>query len=113
MITHPRRTGSVLAGEKGVTSAFALALGFGVVVGLMFFISYLSHDYPPDAETLSVWVKAWGEWAMLPFLKIPAESYKLFLALAMVPLALGVWMLMAGTGRLLSIAIGGKASYEQ
>jgi len=50
---------------------------------------------------------------MLPFLKVPPESYRLFLAVIMVPLAYAIWMLMAGTAKLLSLLLGGHASYEQ
>ena len=50
---------------------------------------------------------------MLPFLKVPPESYRLFLAVIFVPLAFAIWMLMAGTAKLLSLLMGGHASYEQ
>jgi hypothetical protein len=50
---------------------------------------------------------------MLPFLKIPPESYRLFVALIALPLVLAIWMLMAGTAKLLSLLLGGCASYEQ
>jgi hypothetical protein len=50
---------------------------------------------------------------MLPFLKIPAQDYRAFLAVILLPLALTIWMLMAGTAKLLSLLFRGKARYEQ
>ncbi len=76
-------------------------------------ISYLSHDYPPTPDVLKTYINAWGEYPMLPFLKIAPESYRLFAAIIMLPLAFAMWMLMAGTAKLLSLLIGGHASYEQ
>jgi hypothetical protein len=51
---------------------------------------------------------------MLPFLKVPAESYRLAMAIFTVPLMLAIWMLMAGSARLLSILSGrGRVSFDQ
>jgi hypothetical protein len=36
-------------------------------------------------------------------LKIPAEYYRLFLTVILIPLGLAIWMLMAGTGKLFSM----------
>jgi hypothetical protein len=49
---------------------------------------------------------------MLPFFNIPAERYRGFQAAIMLPFCLALWMLMGGTGRLLSSLFGGKQSYE-
>jgi hypothetical protein len=57
-------------------------------------------------------VAAWGEFAMLPFLAIPAEIYRLFLAYASLPLSLAAWMLMGGSAFLLSRLFGGLVRYE-
>jgi hypothetical protein len=58
-------------------------------------------------------IEAWGEFSMLPFLNIPAEVYRLFLAEIMIPLLLAIWILMAGSARLISILFGGKVTYKQ
>jgi hypothetical protein len=47
------------------------------------------------------------------FLKIPAENFRAFIAAIMVLLTLTIWMLMAGTAKLLSILFRGKVHYEQ
>ena len=42
-----------------------------------------------------------------------AQQYRLFLAIIMLPLVLAVWMLMAGTARLLGRLFDGRASFDQ
>jgi hypothetical protein len=79
----------------------------------MFVISHLKGDYPPPPDELEVWIETWGEFAMLPFLKIPAEHYRLAQAILIVPMILAVWILMAGSARILSILFGGKVSFQQ
>jgi hypothetical protein len=91
--------------------AAALVLSYGIANSLGFLIS--AHDYPPPADVLAVWIRTWGEFTILPFLKIPPENYRTFLALIMIPLSLTIWMLMAGTAKLLSLLFKGKARYEQ
>ena len=113
MILSPRRTSQELAQESSIRFSATLVLGYGIFGSLGFLISALNRDYSPPKETLDVWIKTWGEFTMLPFLKIPLESYRAFLAAIMIPLALTIWMLMAGTAKLLSILFRGKASYEQ
>jgi hypothetical protein len=112
MLLSPRRTSRALRNERNIAPSFWLVLGYGALVGLGFLSSALQKDYPPPPETLAVWVAAWGEFTMLPFLKILPENYRLFEAILMLPLALAIWMLMAGSGRLLSILFGGRVSYE-
>ncbi len=113
MIPHPGKTSREIAGAASIAPSLVVVTSFGVVHGLLFYISYLAKDYPPAPAVLEVWIRAWGEFSMLPFLKIPAESYRLFLAFAMLPIALGAWMLMAGSAKILSGLFGGKASYDQ
>jgi hypothetical protein len=112
MLLSPRRTSRALRNERNIAPSFWLVLGYGGLVALGFLISALQRDYPPPPETLAVWIAAWGEFTMLPFLKISPENYRPFEAILMLPLALAIWMLMAGSGRLLSILFGGRVSYE-
>jgi hypothetical protein len=113
MLRAPRRPSRALLAERRVHYAAVLVLSYGLFVGLGALLSALRHEYPPPPDTLALWIKAWGEFSMLPFLNIPAENYRLFVAAIGVPLALVIWMLMAGTAKLLSLLFGGKASYEQ
>jgi hypothetical protein len=113
MIISPRQTSRALAEEGRVRYAAALVLSWGIFSCLGFLIGALQRNYPPPAETLAIYIKTWGEFTMLPFLKIPAENYRAFLAVIMIPLSLTIWMLMAGTAKLLSLLFKGKARYEQ
>lgn len=96
-----------------VRPAALLVLGGSLFMAAATLISYINHEYPPPPYVLKIWIDTWGEFLMLPFLKIPAESYRLFMAIIIVPLAFAIWMLMAGTAKLLSLLMGGRASYEQ
>jgi hypothetical protein len=82
-------------------------------MAIAFFISYFTGHYPPEPKILQLWVETWGEFSMLPFVKIPLENYHLFLAIAMIPLGFAVWILMAGTGKLFSLWFKGHGTYEQ
>ncbi|MCJ7531288.1 MAG: YIP1 family protein [Anaerolineales bacterium] len=113
MLVTPRRTCQVVVQERNIRPAVAVVLGFSTLFALSMLRSYLNGDYPPEPATLKVWVDAWGEFAMVPVLKIPAEYYRLFLAIILIPLGLAIWMLMAGTGKLFSMLFMGKGSYEQ
>jgi hypothetical protein len=112
-VTHPRATFQELARQPLLRPGATLVLSWGVLEGLLFLISHLSHNWPPPPDELEVWLEAWGEFSQLPFLKIPVEQYRLFQAILMVPLVLTIWILMAGTARLLSILFGGRASFDQ
>lgn len=113
MLGSPRRTCRELLEQPTIRPALALVLGFGVVFSLLTLVSYLQKDYPPDPATLKVWIDAWGEFAMLPVIKIPLESYRLFVAIIYIPLTLAIWMLMTGTAKLFSLLFKGKGLYEQ
>lgn len=113
VIMRPRAEFAHLARQESIRPAAALVLGFGVLMGLSFLSSYLSRDWPPPQAELEVWIEAWGEFSQLPVLKIPAEQYRLFLAIIMLPLVLSIWMLMAGTARLLGRLFGGRCSFDQ
>jgi hypothetical protein len=62
---------------------------------------------------LEAWIEAWGEFAMLPLVKIPAERYRLAQAIAMVPFSLAVWILMAGSASVLSALFRGRMTFVQ
>jgi len=111
VIKSPHKGFAELFQNGRVRYAAWFVLSYGILNGLGFVIS--ARDYPPPAATLDMWIKTWGEFTMTPFLKIPMENYRLFLAAIMIPLTLAIWMLMAGTGKLLSLLFKGKAAYEQ
>jgi hypothetical protein len=113
MLVHPRRTSRELAQDTSLHSASVVVLSFGLITALLFLVSHLRHDYPPPASQLDVWIETWGEFAMLPFLKIPAETYRLTLALVMLPLSVSIWILMAGTAWLFARLAGGSLSFDQ
>jgi hypothetical protein len=112
-LISPYRSAKALPASVRVRPAALLVLGAGLFMAVGTFISYLNRSYPPPPDILKIWVDTWGEFTMLPFLNIPPESYRLFIALISVPLVFAMWMLMAGTAKLLSLLMGGRASYEQ
>jgi len=113
IIVAPRRTALDLVKENDIRSALYVILGLGIVLALMNLASALTHDFPPPADEFQTWIDAYGEFAMLPFLNIPPENYRLAQAIFAIPLVLALWILMAGSARLLSILFGGKVSYDQ
>lgn len=113
ILISPYRSAKALPTSVRVRPAALLVLGAGLFMATGSFVSYLSGDYPPSPDILNIWIDTWGEFTMLPFLKILPENYRLFLAIIMLPLVFAMWMLMAGTGKLLSLLMGGHASYEQ
>lgn len=113
ILISPFRTARGLPAAVRVRPAALLVLAAGLFMAVGMLISHLSHAYPPAPHVLKIYVDAWGEYLMLPFLKIPPESYRLFLAVIFIPFAFAIWMLMAGTGKLLSLLMGGHASFEQ
>ena len=113
ILISPYRSARALPTSVRVGSAALLVLAAGVLMAVGMLVSYLNRAYPPAPDVLKIYVDTWGEFVMLPFLKVPPESYRLFLAVIFVPLAFAIWMLMAGTAKLLSLLMGGHASYEQ
>lgn len=115
IVIHPRRTSRELleGGSRSLYAAGDIVLGFAAILALLFLYSHLAGDYPPPPDELETWIATWGEFAMLPFVKIPAESYRLAQAIFINPLVLGIWILMAGAVRLLSILFGGHITFEQ
>lgn len=113
IMISPFRSARALPALVRVRQAALLVLGAGLFMAVGNFVSYLNHAYPPAPDVLKIYVDTWGEYLMLPFLKIPPESYRLFMAVISIPLVYAMWMLMAGTAKLLSLLLGGRASYEQ
>jgi hypothetical protein len=113
ILISPHRSARALPASVRVRPAALLVFGAGLFMAVGAFVSYLNRAYPPPPHVLKIWVDMWGEFTMLPFLKIPPEDYRLFLAVISVPLVFAMWMLMAGTAKLLSLLMGGRASYEQ
>lgn len=113
VVLYPRRTArEILEGERSLLAAGLVVLGLGALLFVLFLVSHLRRGYPPPLDELETWIETWGEFAMLPLLKIPAERYRLAQALFALPLVLAAWMLMGGSARLLSILFGGKVTYE-
>lgn len=115
IVIHPRRTSRELLedGSRSLYAAGGIVLGFAAILALLFLYSHLAGDYPPPPDELETWIATWGEFTMLPFVKIPAESYRLAQAIFIIPLVLGIWILMAGSARLLSVLFGGHTTFEQ
>jgi len=113
MVIHPRRTTDELLLEKNPLPALWVVLGFGLIFAILMLISHLQRNYPPPPADLKTWIEAWGSFTMLPFINIPAENYRLAQAIFMLPLVLVIWMLMAGSARLISIPAGGKTTFDQ
>ncbi len=113
ILISPFRSARALPTSVRVRPAALLVLAAGLFMAVGMSVSHLTHAYPPAPDVLKIYVDTWGEYFMLPVLKIPLESYRLFLAVIFVPLAFAIWMLMAGTGKLLSLLMGGRASFEQ
>ena len=110
-IVRPRRTCRDILQQETLNASLAIVLGFGLVVGLLFLRSHLAREYPPPPDELETWIEAWGEFAMLPIVKIPAPQYRLAQALFMVPLSLAIWLLMAGSARVLSVLFRGRTTF--
>lgn len=113
LLISPYRSARALPASPRVRPAALLVLAAGLFMAAGALVSYLNHAYPAPPDVLKIYVTTWGEFAMLPFLKIPPDSYRLFMAIISVPLVYAMWMLMAGTAKLLSLLMGGRASYEQ
>jgi hypothetical protein len=111
--THPRRAGRGVGPMGNIRPSLTLVAGFACLLGLAYLISYLNHGYPPSPADWAVWIKTWGKAWMEPFIPIPLAYYRLFLAAAVIPGALLLWVCMAGAGKLLSSIFHGKVSFRQ
>jgi len=112
MVVHPLRTTDRLLAEP-VMPAMVLVVGFGAAMALLFFLSYLARAYPPPPDVLETWIEAYGAFYVLPFVDIPTEQFRLAMAIVAVPLVLVVWILMAGSARLLTLAVRGRVTFDQ
>jgi hypothetical protein len=113
MIVSPRTITREILEDKTIRASLTVVLGFGIILAFVFLVSYLKSDYPPEPEELETWLEAWGEFSILPFVKISAEKYRLTQAIFIIPLVIAIWILMAGSARILSILFGGKVRFEQ
>lgn len=113
LLISPYRAAQALPASAKVRSAALVVLAMGLYLSLGMLISHVNHAYPPAPDVLKIYIDAWGEFVMLPFLNIPAENYRLFIAIIAMPLIFAMWMLMAGTAKLFSLLLRGRASYEQ
>jgi len=112
MVIHPLRTTDRLLDEP-VWPAMLLVAGFGAVMAILFLLSHLARNYPPPPDVLETWVEAYGAFYVLPFVAIPPEQFRLAMAIVWVPLVLVVWVLMAGSARLLTLAARGSVTFDQ
>ena len=112
-LISPYRSAKAMPASVRVLPAALLVLGAGLLLAAGMFISYVNHAYPPPPDIQKIYLDAWGEFTMLPFLNIPPENYRLFLAVIAIPLLFAMWILMAGTAKMLSLLLRGHASYEQ
>lgn len=113
VIVAPRRTITELLDRSTFRGALAVVVGFGAVVGLLFLRSALARDWPPPPGEFKTWIDAYGEFSQVPFVKIPIEQYRLVQAIGMVPFVFAVWLLMAGTARVLTGLMGGRTSFDR
>ena len=110
MLVRPVRSSREIALQTTIAPAFWVVLGFGIYLAYGFATS--QNAYPPPQHELEVWIRAWGEFTMLPVVPIAPEHYRTLLAIIMLPLMLVAWLLMAGSARLLSGLFGGKAPFK-
>jgi hypothetical protein len=111
VLVRPRQTCRALLQKGTLRPALVVVLAYGLLLSALFARSHLAGEYPPPPDELATWVEAWGAFAMLPAVKIPAEQYRLAQALFALPLVLAAWLLMAGSARVLSDLWGGRASF--
>ncbi len=115
MILRPLRAGHEIASWQTAWPGLLIVLALGLYMTLGCYRSYLNHDYPPPAEELRVWIETWGRDSMLPlpFLPIPLDQYRLFMALISLPVTIGSWLGMAGIARLLTRWFRKKTTFRQ
>jgi hypothetical protein len=115
MLRHPVRAAQRAAAWETIWPGFAVVIAFSLYLTLGLVRSHFAGDYPPAAEELSVWIETWGEFSMLPlpFLNIPLEQYRLFMAIITLPMVAFSWLLMASIARLLARSFGVPTSFKQ
>lgn len=113
IVLHPRSLSREIMQEKNIYSSLSVVLGFAIILSVLFVISHVKANYPPKQDELDIWIETWGEFAMLPFVKIPADNYRLAQGIFMIPMMIAIWILMAGSARILSILFDGAVSFEQ
>ncbi|MBN2256924.1 MAG: hypothetical protein JW704_03765 [Anaerolineaceae bacterium] len=107
MLVRPISTSREIARQTSIAPAFWVVLGFSLYLAYGFATS--QSAYPPPQHELDGWIKAWGEFAMLPVLPIAPEYYRTFLAIIVLPLMLVAWLLMAVSAKGFTNLVGGKA----
>jgi len=110
MLFRPVSTSRKIASCTGIRTALLIVVAFAIYLAYGFASSQAA--YPPLKPDLDVWIKAWGEFAMLPVLPIAAEHYRTFLAIIILPLMLIAWLLMGGSAGLVSRLCGGKSPLQ-
>ncbi len=113
MMLHPLRAGGEIASWQTAWPGLWVVLALGLYLTLGCYRSYLDHAYPPPADELRVWIETWGRDSMLPlpFLPIPLDHYRLFMAVISLPVTTGSWLGMAGIARLLTRWLGKKTTF--
>ena len=110
---HPRRMARLVLAEEGIRLALGVVVWFGILFGLALLWTQLTRTYPFPAEQVRVWNDAWNDFAIQPFVKVDPATYRLAQAIFILPLVLAIWVLMAGTARLLAILFHGKRTYDE
>ena len=110
---HPRQTSEEITADADLRPSLGFVLGFAILLGLAYLVTYLTKAYPPPPTDWQVWLATWGEQTLAPFVPIPLESYRLFLAISIIPGMMLLWLAMAGVGKLLSLIFHGKISFRQ
>lgn len=113
IIIHPRQTSHEILKEESIRSALLVVLGNALILAIPSLYTYLAKTYPPDSATFKLIIEVWGKFGILPFIQVPVESYRLIQAVFSIPMAFAIWILMAGSARLLSILFHGKVTYKQ
>ncbi len=113
IIWRPRRTGQEISLDTDIWPAVQLVVGFALLLGLAYLVTYFTRAFPPPPGDWQVWKDTWGEGIMQPFIPIALESYRLFMAIAIIPGLIGLWLAMAVIGKLFSRLFRGNASFQQ
>ena len=112
-LLHPRRTARLVLAEESIRLALGVVMWFGILFGLALLWTQLTRTYPFPAEQVRVWNDAWNDFAIQPFIKVDPAAYRLAQAIFILPLVLAIWVLMAGTARLMAILFHGKRTFDE